>query len=70
MYYFRTNIFFNIAQDEIKKCTFFRKWLLYVLGCHNIQKLVKIFPNNDIVEVLKVHHFKKKSIVMQIKGPL
>lgn len=54
MYYFQTNILFNIAQNEIKNCTFFKKWLFYALGCHSIQKFVKIFPNNDIVELLKV----------------
>jgi hypothetical protein len=59
MYYFQTNIYFNITQDEIKKYTFFKKRFLYLLGCHNIQKIVKFLCNNDIVEVLKVHHFKK-----------
>ncbi len=29
-----------------------------VLGYHNIQKLMNFFPNNDVVEVSKIHHFK------------
>jgi len=69
VYYFWANRFFNITQDEIKKCIFFKKWSLYVLSFHSIQKFVKIFPNNDIVEILKIHYFKKKYIVMQKKGP-
>jgi hypothetical protein len=48
---FLTKIYFNITSCEIKNVIFLAFDFLNVLAYHSMQKIVKIFINNDVIEV-------------------